>query len=311
MKILLDFRRDELLKGFETHLVLRGRGKRTVIEYLRDINQLLDYIQDTHRQLASESRELLKQIKSYLVYLKLERGLSNRALNRKISAIRGLLRYLYESELIDVDLSTHLHTLKIPKNLPKALTIDELQAVLQAIANSYKHPFLKARDQAMLALLYTSGIRVSELVRLNLSDIDLESRTLRVIGKGQKERMTLFNIATRDILENYLRERENYFESRGKPYDREALFLSLRGSRICVRSVQVVTRKLSRLVTLRFNLTPHKFRHTFATHMLELGADIVTIKELLGHANLNTTQIYTEVSKTHKLRAYKLDKVEL
>jgi len=159
-----------------------------------------------------------------------------------------------------------------------------------------KTEFQRLRDVAIMELLYASGIRRAELVGLNLSDVDLERRRMRVIGKGNKQRTVFINHAAADAIRNYLGVRPRTSD--------EALFLSRRKQRLSHRQAWVVFRDFAQIAGLTMHVTPHVMRHSFATHLLENGADIMTIKELLGHESLSTTQIYTNVSLEHMRRSY-------
>ena len=300
----------KLLEDFEVFLVTNGKSERTIREYLRDVKDMLGYLGEVGVSF-NEREPRLEFIRKYIAHLKLDKGMSNKGVNRKISSLRGFLRFLYESGVSRVNLAAHLHTLKVPKDLPKALTPDEIYSLIEAVFKTYKNDFLRLRDRAIILMLYSTGTRISELVKLNVHDIDIEERTAKVRGKGNKERFVLFNISTREAILEYLGIRDSYFQEREKDYDKEALFLSRLGKRISPRNVQAAFAKFSKVANVRFNVTPHKLRHTFATHMLDLGADIVTIKDLLGHASLNTTQIYTEVSREHLRKEYKLDSVDI
>ncbi len=299
----------EVLNKFRVHLILKGRSNRTINEYLRDLKLFFQYLKEENISFNLRNPSI-DVVKAYLAHLK-DKGLSNRGINRKISAIRTFLRFCYEEKIASKDISQLIHTMKVPKTLPKTLKLEEIKELMRASEEERRNEFLKSRDKAIIALAYSSGLRVNELVSLNVKDLDMSSRSIRVRGKGDKERIVLFSESAAKLIQEYLNERDAYFQEKEKEFDPEPLFLSLRGRRVSPRTVQIAIKNLAKGRVDRVEVTPHKLRHSFATHMLELGADIATIKELLGHANLNTTQIYLSVSESHKRRAYKLDNVSL
>ncbi|HEV7178527.1 MAG TPA: tyrosine-type recombinase/integrase, partial [Candidatus Baltobacteraceae bacterium] len=184
---------------------------------------------------------------------------------------------------------------KAAKRLPHVMSEPEVAKLLRTRISG-KSDFHRLRDIAMMEVLYASGIRRAELVGLNISDVDLERRLMRVIGKGNKQRTVFINQASADAIRNYLGVRPRTPD--------EALFLSKRKSRLSHRQAWVIFRQYAELSGLTQHVTPHVMRHSFATHLLENGADLVTIKELLGHESLSTTQIYTNVSLEHMRRSY-------
>ncbi|HEX8807278.1 MAG TPA: tyrosine-type recombinase/integrase, partial [Candidatus Aquilonibacter sp.] len=182
-----------------------------------------------------------------------------------------------------------------PKRLPQVMTEREVGKLLRTRVAG-KSDFMRLRDLAMMELLYASGIRRAELVGLNVSDVDLEKRRMRVLGKGNKQRTVFINQASADAIRRYLAVRPRTPD--------EALFISKRKTRMSHRQAWVIFRQFVELSGLTKHVTPHVMRHSFATHLLENGADLMTIKELLGHESLSTTQIYTNVSLEHMRRSY-------
>jgi integrase/recombinase XerC len=202
---------------------------------------------------------------------------------RRLSAIRSFLKFLRAQGLIDRDVGKLIHTPKTDRNLPLFLKIEEIQELIEAPDVTSA---LGRRDRAIFEVMYGCGIRVSEAVGLDVADVDLGAGWVKVRGKGSKERMVPFGPPARAALENYLS---------GRNSDSEALFINYKGSRLTSRSVaRILNKHLVRVLSSK-SLSPHGLRHSFATHLLAAGADLRTIQEMLGHANLSTTQRYTQV----------------
>jgi integrase/recombinase XerC len=251
-------------------------------------------------------------IREYLAYLA-EQGIAKASVNRKLSAIRSLYRYLVREELLKTNPALNVSSPKMDRRLPKFLTEEEIRRIIEApdVTTSEGQ-----RDRAFLELLYASGLRVSELVSLDAGQIELDTREIRVTGKGSKERIVLMGIPAAKALAVYFRDgREKLAETwkslRKKP---EALFLvdsknvihrkpDYRG-RLTARSVQALLHKYAVKAGTGKRVYPHMIRHTFATHLLDGGADLRVVQELLGHSSLTTTQVYTHVSKKRAKQVY-------
>jgi integrase/recombinase XerC len=218
---------------------------------------------------------------------------------RKISAVKAFFRYLHKRGFVEKDPAADLASPKVRKALPTFLGVDAAREVMEAAGEGTP---ASLRDRAMLELLYGSGLRVSELAGLDLADLDLRGGTVRVRGKGNKERIVPLGRAAIRCLEAYLGERPNVV-SRGSVHP-GAVFVSTRGARIGVRQVQTLVHRYGALGAGRSDLHPHALRHTCATHMLEGGADLRAIQEMLGHASLATTQRYTHVSLEQLMKVY-------
>jgi site-specific recombinase XerD len=188
-----------------------------------------------------------------------------------------------------------VHAPKKPIRYPKALTLEEVEALFSA--NARREDPLKVRDQAILELLYASGMRASELVNLTYRQIDYRSRMIRVFGKGRKERLVPFSETAKIAMDYYFRnQRDSLLAHRRNPIPVDAFFVSKIGRKLSVRGLEYILAEIQSKTGIYYGLHPHELRHTFATHLLEGGADLRLIQELLGHASLNTTQIYTHVS---------------
>ena len=261
----------ERIKGFFTFLTERG------IQSLNEVDRAL--------------------LRHYLAYL-MEQGLAKASIARKLSAIRSFYRYLVREELLPVNPVQKTSSPRLDRRLPSFLTIAEITRLLEAPDVSTPQG---QRDRALLELLYASGPRVSELVKLNLEQVNLDTREIRVWGKGSKERMVLMGEPAAEALTTYL--------DRGRPAllgekRTNALFLNRYGERLTDRSVQNILQEYANMVGMDKRVHPHMLRHTFATHLLDGGADLRVVQELLGHASLSSTQIYTHVSKSQAKKVY-------
>lgn len=246
------------------------------------------------KSLDKADRHLLRDYMAYLV----EQGLVKASIARKLSAIRSFYRYLVREEILPVNPVQETSSPKLDRRLPSFLTTQEITRLLET--PDITTP-LGRRDRALLELLYASGLRVSELVSLNLEQVNLDTCEIRVWGKGAKERMVLMGEPAARALVDYLNE--------GRPEllgDKRsnALFLNRYGGRLTARSVQSILEEYSNMAAIGKKVHPHMLRHTFATHLLDGGADLRVVQELLGHASLSSTQVYTHVSKSQAKKVY-------
>jgi len=218
---------------------------------------------------------------------------------RKLAAIRSFFRYLKRQGKLSANPAAAVATPRQEKRLPKQLSVIEVQHLVEIADDSVP---LGARDRAILELLYASGVRVSELTGLDLDDLDLSDGMMRVLGKGKKERMVPIGSKAITAIRVYLRRRADLEPRPGRGGD--ALFLNFRGTRLNVRSVRRIVDRYIRQCAIVRKVSPHTLRHSFATHLLDAGADLRSIQELLGHVSLSTTQKYTHVSTERLLRTY-------
>ena len=230
-------------------------------------------------------------IVKYLEYLKKEKNLTSRSIERHLTTLRGLFKYLVKMEIIKYDITKNIDNLKIGKHLPSTLTTNEIDNLMDITLDN---PF-NYRTKAMLEVMYGSGLRVSELVNLTLNDIDLYNNTILIHGKGSKERIVPLGEYAKNYLEKYLDVRNNLIKRKnGNP---DKLFLNNHGLPITRNGFNFLLNNLLKEKGIEKKVTPHTLRHSFATHMLDNGADLRTIQELLGHSDIVTTRIYTHVSK--------------
>jgi integrase/recombinase XerC len=228
-----------------------------------------------------------------------ERGLDPASQARILSTVRSFYRWLFETQRIEADPASGLRNPKLPRRLPAFLTEGESAALLDLTATD----FLTARLGCLLELLYAAGLRVSELTGLDLQDLLMEQRTLRVLGKGSKERLVPFHEKAAEVLRDYLARRREFLAEKNLP-GTPALFLNQRGGRLTPTSVRAFLTGALERAALRARVSPHALRHSFATHLLSHGMDLRAIQELLGHASLSTTQRYTHLDLEQLARTY-------
>ena len=312
----------EHLRAFLKFLALnRNASAHTVRAYESDLSQFIGYLAadaDLKKRDLQPSHCTRDALRGFLGQLH-KQGLSRASAARKLAAVRTFLRYLRREGVIDEDPGGLVSTPKRAVRMPAHLSENEMTALLEAPAGDTA---LSRRDRAILELFYASGLRLSELTGLDVDDVNLSARMVRVLGKGRKERIVPFNGTTAAAVRAYLKDREQLIaaaksmpsaqasasrsaraERHGR--SREPLFVNYRGGRLTVRSVDRVVRRYAAASTPRTGVSPHALRHSFATHLLQRGADLRTIQELLGHARLSTTQRYTHVNTTQLLDVYR------
>lgn len=278
-------------------LNVRNYSENTIINYKIDLDEYYKYIKSNNIEILEIKYE---NINPFLATLYNIKHYSKSSVSRKISTLRSFYKYLYDNELIDKNPFLFISLPKKEKKLPRFVNYEDLDLILNS---PDLNTDIGVRDRLILELLYGTGIRVSELCNIKIDDIDLKNKTIRIIGKGNKERIVLYGEYCEDILEKYINiNRKNLLKDK----DHSILILSNNGSNISVSTVQKILSNILKKVSIKKNITPHVFRHTFATHLLNEGCDILTVKELLGHSSLDTTQIYTHVSN-EKLRQVYLD----
>lgn len=231
-----------------------------------------------------DDRRVLRSFKRYIQYLKRDKNVTQ----NYIYLVTVVVKKFFEFS--EINCLEEVQAPKRTKSLPKSLSEEDVRKLIDAVEvsddGSELHVFIRTRDRLILSLLYSSGLRVSELVSLRINDIDLQDRTIRIRGKGDKDRIVLFDENTRHLLEDYLQKRV---------YESDYLFLNRFGDPLTPRYVQMMIKNYARKAGINKKVTPHILRHSFATHLLKNGVDIRAIQQLLGHSNLSTTQIYTSV----------------
>lgn len=282
----------------------RQLSSNTVEAYRRDLADFREFIQerDSTEAIAWESIDRLV-LRAWLGRLS-QMGLARRSIARKLSAVRSFFRFLHREDVIEVNPARSVRSPKIEKTLPNWLSRAEIEKVFAAAElRASEGGFAAARNLAVIETFYSTGIRVSELQGLNMEDLDLVGDQVKVRGKGRKERIVPLGSAAVRALRRYELRRSEVV-GKGRPADRNAVFLSERGRRISTRALQNIVRDFLETVSQESGLSPHALRHSFATHLLDAGADLMAVKELLGHASLSTTRIYTHTSKERLKRVY-------
>lgn len=288
----------DAVAAFLVHLENERRvSPHTVDAYRRDLDGLVAFGEE--KRARGVQHLDVYMLRGWLGTLARKHAASSVA--RKIAAVRTFMRWLRRQGILDKSPADELASPKVRRPLPTFLSVDAAKEVTEAPPEDR---IAGVRDRAILELLYGSGLRVSELCGLDLTSIDLPSATARVLGKGRKERIVPLGRACVDALRFYLAVRPDMVHPKTRAQDPRALVLSLRGARLTVRAVQNIVRHYGALGAGRADLHPHALRHTCATHMLDGGADLRAIQEMLGHASLSTTQRYTHVSMEHLLRVY-------
>ena len=282
------------INRFLEELKRNNASPHTVRSYESDLRQFLDYFSPPGTDPPAPAEFDVLKIREWLAAL-YEHKLTAVSVRRKLAALRVFFRFLVREGLAPMNAPRLLRTPRAPKKLPDVMTTEQANALLDGVAAGKLERPHPARDLAILELLYGCGLRVSELVGLNLDDIDRAERWLRVRGKGRKERQVPFGGKAAEALERYLEDR---------PSREPALFLNHRGARLTDRGVRGIIKLYATLIAGDSSLHPHSFRHAFATHLLSDGADLRSIQELLGHARLSTTQKYTQVSLTDLMATY-------
>jgi len=292
---------EQTLKKFLVSLALeRNYSENTVKAYNSDLVQLEQFLQQQLGRKQLPVRELNRlSIRHYLSTLHRKKYHSH-SIMRKLTAIRSFCRYLCRQGLLPSNPATGLMPVRSRKRLPSFLEVTQAARVMDL---PDRQKIIGLRDLAILELLYGTGIRLMELVGLNLADVDLVGEVIKVRGKGKKERILPLGRKAREALESYLPRRKE-LSVKGQRPSRVAVFLNYQGGRISDRSVRRMVTGYLRKVSEKSHLSPHLLRHTFATHMLDAGADLRAVKELLGHASLSSTQIYTHVTVEKLRRIY-------
>lgn len=293
--------------GFLGHIgAERQLSPRTVQAYTRDLTELEEFL--TRYYGAGDwswgGVDRLA-IRSFMGDCASRRGLSKRTIARKLAAIRSFYRYMHVEEIVEANPARAVRAPKAERHLPAFLTREQMESVLaSAEARAMEGGFLPLRDLSMVELFYSTGIRVSELQQLDTSHIDLVSERVRVLGKGRKERIVPVGRLAISALRKYENRREEVVRAVDGA-DRRALFITRRGRRVTVRQIQNVIRRFLDAVSEDAGLSTHSLRHSFATHLVDAGADLMAVKELLGHASLSTTQVYTHTSRERLMRVYR------
>lgn len=299
----------KLIDDFMRHLKYeRNASAHTLRNYESDLVQFYDHLAPANKANKDGQRREVPigeidnlTIREYMASL-YDKQQKKSSIHRKVATLRTFFRYLCREGILENNPATLVSSPRVERKLPNHLTIEQM---VRFIETPETETVLGKRDRAILELLYASGLRVSELVGLNLTDIDFENQTLRVRGKGRKVRIVPFGVHAKTALQIYLGVRgELLFEAEAEKIDPNAVFFNYQGTRITTRSVGRMLDKYLKMCADLHHISPHSLRHSFATHLLDAGADLRAIQELLGHARLSTTQQYTHVSMDKLMEVY-------
>jgi len=286
------------IEDYLRHLTIeRGMAKNTLLAYRRDLNIYLEFL--ARQEISSASEVTEANVKEFAQFLVTGKGLVATSVARVLAAVRGFHKFLLMENLVPDDAAGKVKPPKLPKRLPKAISIAEVELLLKAAGPDPEDgvattgDLIRIRDRAILELLYATGARVSELINMDVDDL-VDPEIVRLFGKGSKERLVPVGRFAQAALASYqVRVRPDLAKlSKGTP----ALFLNQRGTRLSRQSVWQIISDAAKRAKLEREVSPHTFRHSFATHLLEGGADVRVVQELLGHASVSTTQIYTLVT---------------
>lgn len=272
----------------------RGYSVHTVKNYEADLDEFLSFLDS--KKITNIKKVDYHLVREYLSYLH-DKELKNKSVSRKISTLRSFFKFLKSNDYIDDNPLVLISNPKLEKKLPKFLYYNDLDKILN---NFNLENIYEIRDYFVLELLYSTGIRVSELINIKLSDINIHNNEIRILGKGSKERIVLFGKVCRDKMEFYLKESRVFLDKHKSEY----LILNKNGNKITTRYIEKMVRDVCLRSGIKGDVTPHTLRHTFATHMLNEGADLKTVQELLGHSDLSATGIYTHVSNERLRQVY-------
>ncbi len=261
----------------------KNYSEHTIINYKKDLEEFYKYTQDITNITYNKIREYLKVLH--------DKKHTNKTISRHISTLKSFYKYLLQEEYIDNNPLKLITLPKIEKKLPNYINYDDLEKLLDIDINN----ILDLRNRLILELLYSTGIRVSELVNIKINDIDINNNCIIVLGKGKKQRYVYFGNKCLELIKKYIEKRNSNYEY---------LLLNKNYTKLTDRGVRLIVDNIVKKSCLNKNISPHTFRHTFATHLLNEGADLKIVQELLGHSDITTTGIYTHVSNEHLRKVY-------
>ena len=277
--------------------VERNVSTHTMDAYKRDINQYLVYLGDLDIKNLSDVKST--HIRDYIRILS-DRGMAPASISRIISSIRTYYRFLSSENILDENPVLLINNPKLPKKLPDVLSEKEISLIINAIQESSQ---FYQRDKAIIELLYSCGIRVTELCNLEMSNLFIDEDLIRVMGKGNKERLLPLGVRSKKYLDDYIKHsRNSHIKKSGSSF----VFVSRNGNQLTRAMINIILNKWTQASGLKKSVSPHKLRHSFATHLLEGGADLRFVQALLGHSDISTTQIYTHIDKHYLKEVYKI-----
>ena len=285
--------KEPLIEQFLTYIATEKQlSPNTLQSYTRDLQRLLSFCQE--HSLDNWQDLHAKHIRQFVAQIH-RQGLSGSSIQRMLSTVRSFYRFLSRIQVVEQNPAEAVQAPKAPRKLPATLDVDQIVQLLEIPVTDV----ISARDAAIMELIYSSGLRISELVSLDIHSLDLSDRSLRVTGKGRKTRMLPIGGKALQAIERWLDTRHEFAD-----YAENALFVSQRGTRITVRSVQQRMDYWGKRMGVQGKVHPHRLRHSFASHMLESSGDLRAVQELLGHEDISTTQIYTHLDFQHLMQVY-------
>lgn len=288
---------EDELKDFLHYLqVERGLSDNTLSSYKRDLTKYIQFL-TSHADIKKAPQISRVHIMQYLHHMN-DLGRSQATVARTLSSVRAFHQFLVRERLADADPSLHIETPKKERKLPKVLSTDDVESLLSIPSNDP----LSIRNKAMLEMLYATGLRVTELVSLKVSDLHLTMGFVRCFGKGSKERIIPLGNMAKESIDLYLTASRDSLVGKNRT---DSLFVNHRGTSLSRQGFWKILKAIARDVGINKEITPHTLRHSFATHLLENGADLRAVQEMLGHADISTTQIYTHVSKARLKDIYR------
>ena len=265
----------------------------TIISYSKDIEEYLEFL---NREGLDYRKVEYSDIRFFLMYLKDELKLDHSSIDRKLSSLRGFYKYLANLKIVETNVFSLVNGLKKSKKLPRYFEYSELEELFLVPDNSP----IGQRDLLILEMLYATGVRVGELVSIKIGDIDFSSRRILILGKGNKERYVIFGEYCKDALDTYLNDGRCQLNSKNS----DTLFLNHNGGELTERGVRYILNQLIQKTSIQKNISPHMIRHSFATHLLNEGCDLLTVQKLLGHESIKATQVYTHVTTDRLKEVY-------
>lgn len=290
------------IKKYLTYLrIERNASPHTLKSYTRDLNDFADFLQNEEPEAFADCRQITRfTIRAWMGHLS-DKGMAKSTIGRKVSCLKSFFKYTFARGITDENPAERVSVPKKEKRLPTSIQQTDITRMFDLMPSETDWD---VQNRAIMELFYATGIRLSELVSINVRDVNLSSDFIRIMGKGSKERYVPYGGSAREVLIEWMRLRRKYVARDAPEADKSALFLSKSGRRIYTVAVQRMVRKCISRVMHSGKKSPHVLRHSFATHMMNKGADIRVIKELLGHAALTSTQIYVHTSVDHLKSVY-------
>lgn len=291
-----DYMKDLVLKFLDELKYEKNYSEATINGYSKDLNLFLEYLNENNiRNFNNVEYQDIRLYINYLYNLKY----NNKTISRHISSLRSFFKYLKSNNIVNNNPMMLISNPKLEKKLPKYLNFDEVEKLLNSFENNN---YIGLRNSLILEMLYSTGIRVGEIINIKVKDISISNRNIKITGKGNKERIVYFGTKCLNLLEKYLKDSYPILNKNKSEY----LLLSKTGKKINDREIRCIIDEATKISGIEVKVSPHVLRHTFATHMLSDGADLRSVQELLGHENLSTTQIYTHLTN-EKIRSVYLN----